>query len=82
MSNCGDCRCKEFEKCSMILNLILDNEASDEQQDFFYEHIEKCMVCFAHFNIEKQLRQLIKAKVNHKPIPEGLASEIRNQIIG
>ena len=82
MSDCLDCRCKEFEKCLMILNLMLDSEATKEQEAFFHDHIEKCKVCFAHYNIEKQLRLLIKTKVNQKPIPSELVSEIRNQIIG
>lgn len=82
MSDCTDCRCKDFEKCFKILNLILDNEATREQEVFFNEHIQKCSVCFAHYNIELQLRQLIKTKVNHKPIPQQLAEEIRLKIIG
>jgi len=61
---------------------MLDNEASDDQEAFFNAHIEKCMVCFAHYNIEIQFRQLIKTKVNHQPIPEELAQEIRLKIIG
>lgn len=81
MSDCPDCRCNDFEKCLRILNLILDNEATENQEAFFNAHIEGCMVCFAHYNIEKQLRQLIKTKVNHKPIPQELVSEIRDRII-
>lgn len=81
MADCPDCRCNDFEKCLKILNLMLDNEATVDQEAFFNSHIEKCMVCFAHYNIEKQLRQLIKTKVNHKAIPQELASEIRDRII-
>ena len=60
---------------------MLDNEATENQEAFFNSHIEKCMVCFAHYNIECQIRQLIKTKTDHKPIPEELASQIRNRII-
>ena len=82
MSECPDCRCNDFEKCLKILNLKLDNEASEDQEAFFNTHIGKCMICFAHYNIELQLRRLIKTKVNHRPIPEELAQEIRLKIIG
>ena len=61
---------------------MLDSEATDEQEAFFKSHIEECMVCFGHYNIEVQLRQLIKTKINHKPIPEELAKQIRLKIIG
>jgi len=81
MGECPDCRCKDFEKCLSILNLMLDNEATPEQEAFFNSHIKNCMICFAHFNIEKQLRKLIKTKVNRKPIPEELASQIRDNIM-
>ena len=82
MSKCPDCSCNDFEKCRSILNLLLDNEASEAQEDFFYRHIASCIVCFANYNIEKELRQLIKRKVNRKSIPGELASQIRSQIIG
>ena len=81
MSDCLDCRCNDFEKCLTILNLILDNEATEEQTTFFNEHIEKCKICFAHFNIERQLRQLIRSKISHEPIPPDLAAQIRSRII-
>ncbi|GAB4235039.1 MAG: hypothetical protein Tsb0034_09060 [Ekhidna sp.] len=81
MSECPDCSCSDFDKCLRILNLILDNEASEEQEKFFYEHIEKCMVCFAHYNVERQIRQLLKTKLNQHPVPTALADEIRGKII-
>ncbi len=80
MSDCLDCSCSDFEKCFKILNLILDEEASENQELFFRQHIEKCMICFAHYNVEKQLRQLLKTKVNRQPVPEILAKEIKLKI--
>lgn len=60
---------------------MLDNEATKEQESYFLSHIEGCMVCFAHYNVERQLRQLIKTKCNNQPVPIALAIEIRNKII-
>jgi len=82
MSDCPDCSCSDFDKCLKILDLILDNEASSDQESFFHAHIEKCMVCFGHYNVEKQIRQLLKTKLNKQPVPVTLATEIRNKIIG
>lgn len=81
MSECPDCSCSDFDRCLKILNLILDNEATDDQEAFFNAHIEKCMVCFAHYNVERQIRQLLKTKLNHHPVPSALANEIRNRIV-
>ena len=81
MSDCPDCRCSDYDKCLRILNLILDNEATAKQEDFFYSHIENCMTCFAHFNVEKQIRQLIKEKIGNKTVPAALADQIRGKIV-
>lgn len=81
MSECPDCSCSDFDKCLKILNLILDDEVSQDQEEFFFSHIEKCMVCFAHYNVEKQIRELLKRKLHKKSIPSELAIEIRNRIV-
>ena len=81
MSDCPDCSCSDYDKCLRILNLMLDNEVTPAQQEYFYDHIEKCMVCFSHFHVEKQIRQLLKSKINRKPVPESLAEEIRKRIV-
>ncbi len=60
---------------------MLDNEATKKQEAYFRQHIADCKVCFAHFNIEKELRQLIKTKINKKLMPSELADEIRLRII-
>lgn len=60
---------------------MLDNEATPNQEDFFNSHIEKCMVCFAHYNVEKQIRELLKTKLNNKAIPSSLAEDIRSKIV-
>lgn len=59
---------------------MLDNEASVEQEAFFIEHIEKCIVCFSHYNVEKQIRTLLKSKVKCPNAPCDLAEEIRKKI--
>ena len=82
MSDCPDCSCSEFDKCLSILNLILDNEANEEQEAFFNAHIEGCIVCFSHYNVEKQIRQLLKTKLNKHAVPTALANEIRLKITG
>ena len=81
MPECPDCSCSDFDKCLSILNFILDDEATREQEDFFYAHIEKCIVCFSHYNVEKQIRELLKRKLQKKTVPSELSSEIRNKIV-
>ena len=67
-------------ECLEILELMLDNEASKEQQSYANEHIEDCLHCFEHMEVEKEIRELIRTKIAQLPVPEGLANEIRAQI--
>jgi anti-sigma factor (TIGR02949 family) len=72
--------CSEFSKCMEILELMLDNEATDEQQRFVIDHIDNCIFCFEQYQVETHIRELIKTKVANLPVPEGLANEIRAKI--
>lgn len=81
MPECPDCNCSDFDKCLRILNLLLDDEADDTQEEFFFAHIDKCIVCFSHYNVEKQIRELLKRKLQSKEVPKELAIDIRNKIV-
>lgn len=81
MSECQGCNCKDFDKCQRYLHLVLDGEATPEQEKYFYSHIEKCIVCFSQYNIELQIRELVKTKLSKKRIPTALLEEIKAKII-
>lgn len=72
--------CSEFNKCLEILYLMLDNEASEEQEDYLNKHFEKCLFCFEQYEVEKQIRELIKTKIAKMPVPAGLATSIKTKI--
>jgi anti-sigma factor (TIGR02949 family) len=72
--------CKEFNKCMEILELMLDNEASKDEAEYVNMHMEKCLVCFEHYQVEKEIRELIKTKLSNLPVPTDLAHQIRSQI--
>ena len=72
--------CKDFDKCLEILYLMLDNEASDEQASYLNSHLDHCMICFEQYEVEKQIRQLLKTKLANQSVPIGLAQTIRNKV--
>ena len=72
--------CSEFGKCLEILNLMLDNEATKDQEKYLTSHIEKCIVCFQQYEVEKEIRVLIKTKIKNQPVPQDLASNIRSKV--
>lgn len=72
--------CTEFSKCLEILYLILDNEANDEQEAYLCSHIENCMYCFEQYEVEKQIRELLRTKCVKQEVPADLAQTIRNKV--
>ncbi|RED99516.1 anti-sigma factor [Marinoscillum furvescens] len=76
----GKSDCVEFDKCLKILHLMLDNEASLEQENYLKQHIEKCMVCFEQYEVERQIRQLLRNKLTNQQVPSDLAQSIRNKV--
>lgn len=81
MSDCPDCRCSEFDKCFKVLNLMLDDEASPEQEEYFFRHIAKCTTCFNHYSVEMKIRELLRTRLKKKIIPSEMILEIRNKIV-
>lgn len=63
-----------------ILHLMLDNEATEEQKQYVNKHIDSCMICFEQYEVEKQIRDLIKSKIANQPVPSDLINQIRSKI--
>ena len=71
----------ECTKCLEILELMLDKETDGDQEEFFSSHIENCIPCLNHYELEQKIKDYIKSKITSRPIPDGLAEEIRSQIV-
>ncbi|MEQ9306717.1 MAG: anti-sigma factor [Marinoscillum sp.] len=76
----GSNGCVEFKKCLEILHLLLDNEATPNQEDYLNAHIEKCMYCFEQYEVEKQIRELLRTKLANQTVPPDLAQAIRVKV--
>jgi anti-sigma factor (TIGR02949 family) len=72
--------CPEKQKCLEILDLILDEEADHDQEEYFKNHMEECWSCFQNYELEKAIRDLVKAKLERKPIPGTLIDDIKAKI--
>ena len=72
--------CPEKQKCLEILHLILDEEADHEQEDYFKNHMEECWTCFQNYELEKAIRDLVKAKLERKTVPGTLIDDIKAKI--
>ena len=72
--------CSEEQKCLSVLEIILDNEASPEEEATYFGHIQKCWPCFQNYNLEKAIRELIKTKIEKRDVPLDLEQRIRSEI--
>ncbi len=69
--------CPEEEKCLEILEIILDEETTQQEKEEYFAHIERCWTCFQNHNLEKNIKELIKSKIDNKPIPKDLILKIQ-----
>lgn len=66
--------------CMEMLQLILDGEASAEQQDYFKSHMDSCMPCFKSFHLDMSIKELVKTRCCGDQAPQSLVDQIKMQI--
>ena len=73
--------CKDLGKCLEILDLILDQEGSAEQEEFLFNHIQECSCCLEHYNLEVEFRKVVKKSLKSEEVPSELIESIKSKII-
>lgn len=68
-------------ECLKILNLVLDEEATDEQRAYFEKHLENCMPYYEIYCVDRKIKELIKKNCCDKEVPQDLVDSIREKII-
>ncbi|NEM96750.1 anti-sigma factor family protein [Pontibacter burrus] len=68
------------EQVINLLDLMVDGEASAEEQHFFNKHIEECVNCFENHQKQKLLKGLISGHLKRVIVPESLAQTIKAKI--
>ena len=48
--------------CMEMLQLILDGEATVEQQAYFKSHMDKCAPCFKSYDLGNTIKELLKTR--------------------
>lgn len=66
--------------CLEMLQTILDGNASDEQQVYFKQHMEKCMPCYKAHELDMQIKHLLKSRCSGNHVPPDLLEKIKNQV--
>ena len=68
------------DKVVHLLDIIVDGEATSDDQQYFYQHVEECAHCFESYNKEKQLKQFLQQSLTRKTVPSHLVANIRELV--
>ena len=66
--------------CMKMLQLYLDGEVTAEQRSYFLQHMDVCMPCFKTYQVDIEIRRLVKDRCCGDAAPEDLVQKIKAQI--
>ncbi len=66
--------------CMQMLQIILDEQASADQKEYFKFHMAKCLPCFKSYNIDATIKELLKSKCCAGEAPHDLIEVIKQKI--
>ncbi len=69
--------CEEFIR---IMHLVIDNEASKEEKEYFQKHINSSDDCLQHFDDEKSFRDFFKKKCTCVSANEDVIEQIKAKL--
>ncbi|WP_379848337.1 zf-HC2 domain-containing protein [Larkinella bovis] len=72
--------CEHQAKCLKRIQAILDGGATDEEKEYFKQHIEICQPCIDMYNLEKCIKEALQGKVEKKCCPDKIAAAIQAEI--
>ena len=73
--------CSDIDKYIFILRQVLDGEASSEDEAYLAKHLDSCSCCLGAYELEKNVREMLKTRLEHREVPSGLANSIRAKIL-
>lgn len=70
----------DCQKVVDILELIIDKEATAEQENFFNNHIEGCAPCLEKYEVNDAMSKFIREKLKKKDCSSSLLNSIKSEI--
>jgi mycothiol system anti-sigma-R factor len=58
----------------------LDNMLSDDERKLFEEHLDHCLPCDKKIDFEVKLKEVIRCKTSHDPVPVRLQDELKKML--
>ena len=70
----------DCEKVIGLVQAIIDDEATEEEKEFFEKHIRNCSSCREIYNCEKDIINCVKEKMARKNCPQSLKDSIKAKL--
>lgn len=80
LNNGGAPNQPDHKECLKLLQLVLDNEATDDEKVTFEKHVCNCMPYFEIYEVDKAIKSLVKESCCGKNTPKDLAATIKAKI--
>ncbi len=72
----------DHRTCLEILNLVMDGEATAEQEEMFVKHIQTCMPYYEIYTLDRTIKEMLKTKCCSKDVPNDLLDAIKSRVNG
>jgi anti-sigma factor (TIGR02949 family) len=69
-------------ECLQSLQMLVDGEATKEQESYFKDHLNECTPCYTFFNLEKTVKEVLQNKIQKRPLPPSLIENVKAKIKG
>ncbi|HNP18969.1 MAG TPA: anti-sigma factor [Fulvivirga sp.] len=70
----------DHSKCLKLLHLVLDDEATPEEKEYFEKHVCNCMPYYEIYHVDKAIKTLVKKSCCGENVPQDLAAEIKAKL--
>lgn len=71
---------EENLKCTELLNLVIDGQASKEQELELMQHVHNCPKCKNEFELNTSIKESLRERLKRINTPKELSSTIQSKI--
>ncbi|MFQ3212556.1 MAG: putative anti-sigma-YlaC factor YlaD [Marivirga sp.] len=72
---------EEKLNCSELLNLVVDGQATKEQEVALMQHVHNCKHCKEDFELNTTIKHSLKSRLKKIITPKGLSATIQSKIM-
>ncbi len=72
--------CEHQAECMKMVQLIVDNQATDDQINQFKQNMNKCLPCEQGYELEKCIKETMQLRLEKKCVPLSLIDCIKQKI--